>query len=134
LDELPQLINVLAGHMALLGPRPETPAYVDLTDERWREVLRARPGLAGPTQVLVADWEMQFVASADHADAYGAVIVPLKLAIDLWYVQKASPWIDLLVVTALAQRFIGPPTRTALYARVAAEVPAAVLLDAHHGR
>jgi len=128
IDELPQLINVIAGQMALLGPRPETPSYVDLADSRWQEVLRARPGIAGPTQILVADWEEEFVASNQDGDTYGNVVVPLKLAIDLWYVRSASPWIDLLVLIALFQRFFGPPSRTALYVRVMREVPAASLL------
>jgi lipopolysaccharide/colanic/teichoic acid biosynthesis glycosyltransferase len=131
LDELPQLINVISGEMALVGPRPETPSYVDLADPRWAEVLRVRPGIAGPTQVLVADWEADFVARACDADAYGATVLPLKLAIDGWYVRRASPWLDLLVIVALVQRFFGPPTRSALYAWVLAEVPAASMLIAN---
>lgn len=128
LDEVPQLLNVIAGQMALLGPRPEAPAYVDLTDRRWQEVLRARPGIAGPTQVLVADWEATVVAAADDPDAYRSVVLPLKLGIDLWYVRNASPWIDLLVIGALARRFVGSPYRTALCARVVAEVSEAAVL------
>ena len=45
------------GEMALLGPRPETPVYVDLDDARWQAVVTARPGIAGPTQVLIHDFE-----------------------------------------------------------------------------
>jgi lipopolysaccharide/colanic/teichoic acid biosynthesis glycosyltransferase len=128
LDELPQIINVIVGDMALVGPRPETPSYVDLDDPRWQEVLTARPGIAGPSQVLVADWEADFVAQTKDQDAYGTVLVPLKLAIDSWYLRNASPWIDLLIVIALVQRFFGDPSRTALYARVATDVPAVSLL------
>ena len=128
LDEVPQLLNVVAGQMALLGPRPEAPPYVDLDDRRWQEVLRARPGIAGPTQVLVADWEADVVAGSEDPDAYRSVVLPLKLAIDLWYVRNASAWIDLLIVIALARRFFGSPYRTALYARVAADVPEAEML------
>ncbi len=133
LDEVPQLLNVVAGQMALLGPRPEAPAYVDLADRRWQEVLRARPGIAGPTQVLVADWEAAVVAAADDPDAYRSVVLPLKLAIDLWYVRNASPWIDVLVLAALLRRFVASPHGTALHARVVAEVPeAGMLVDADH--
>ncbi len=133
LDEVPQLINVVAGEMALLGPRPEAPAYVDLSEGRWREVLDARPGIAGPTQVLVADWEAEVVAASDDPDAYRRTVLPLKLAIDVWYVRNASPAIDVLVLTALVQRFFGSPRRTALYARVAADVPEAVMLTGADG-
>jgi lipopolysaccharide/colanic/teichoic acid biosynthesis glycosyltransferase len=128
LDELPQLINVIAGQMALVGPRPETPSYVDLADPRWQDILRARPGIAGPTQVLVADWEAEFVAGAEDPDAYRNIVLPLKLSIDRWYVSKASPWLDLLVIVGVLHRFFGAPTDTALYARVLADVPSASLL------
>ncbi|HEY5709577.1 MAG TPA: sugar transferase [Solirubrobacterales bacterium] len=51
LDELPQLINVLLGHMSLVGPRPEEEAVVALYDERQRIRLAVKPGLTGPMQV-----------------------------------------------------------------------------------
>ncbi|HEX6754021.1 MAG TPA: sugar transferase, partial [Solirubrobacterales bacterium] len=51
IDELPQLINVLLGHMSLVGPRPEEEAVVALYDERQRIRLAVKPGLTGPMQV-----------------------------------------------------------------------------------
>jgi exopolysaccharide biosynthesis polyprenyl glycosylphosphotransferase len=51
LDELPQLINVLRGDMALVGPRPEEESVVALYDERQRKRLLVKPGLTGPMQV-----------------------------------------------------------------------------------
>jgi lipopolysaccharide/colanic/teichoic acid biosynthesis glycosyltransferase len=51
LDELPQLLNVLAGAMSLVGPRPEEEAVVALYDERQRIRLAVKPGLTGPMQV-----------------------------------------------------------------------------------
>jgi exopolysaccharide biosynthesis polyprenyl glycosylphosphotransferase len=51
LDELPQFVNVLRGHMSLVGPRPEEEAVVALYDERQRARLAVKPGLTGPMQV-----------------------------------------------------------------------------------
>ncbi len=51
LDELPQLVNVLAGHMSLVGPRPELVSIAETYTPRQREVLRVRPGLTGWAQV-----------------------------------------------------------------------------------
>src|SRR5687768_16217487 len=51
LDELPQLVNVLAGQMSLVGPRPVAPTYVEHWSEEERALLSFRPGLTGPTQI-----------------------------------------------------------------------------------
>ena len=51
LDELPNLWNVLAGDMSLVGPRPEVPEIVALYDDAMRARLRVKPGLTGLAQV-----------------------------------------------------------------------------------
>jgi len=51
IDEIPQFLNVLAGSMSLVGPRPEEEAVVALYDERQRTRLAVKPGLTGPMQV-----------------------------------------------------------------------------------
>lgn len=131
LDELPQLANVVRGEMALLGPRPETPVYVDLDDAAWQGVLEAVPGIAGPTQVLVHDLEAGI--GADDLERYQAEMVPVKLAIDRWYLEHASPIVDLLVVWALVERFVAGRPTTMLHRRIAREVPEAADLLARHG-
>lgn len=127
-DELPQLLNVMAGQMALIGPRPEDPAHVDRGDERWRRVLQARPGIAGPTQVLVHDLESTMVTEA--ADRYVRDLLPVKLAIDEWYVIHASPSADALVLVSLAERFLLGRRTTTIHQRVLREVEPARALAA----
>jgi len=124
LDELPQLFNVARGEMALLGPRPEAPEYVDATDDDWRAVLAAPPGIAGPTQLAVGDWERDIITAAPDGSAYERDVVPVKVAIDRWYVEQASPGIDALVVVGLARRLAGRPVG-ALLERIRAGVPEA---------
>ena len=124
LDELPQLWNVWCGEMALVGPRPEAPGYVDHDDPRWRAVLRARPGIAGPTQLVVADWEAGLIGTGE-GDAYAERVLPVKLAIDQWYVEQARPATDLRVAVSLLQRYALGRTRTALHEVVEAAVPQA---------
>ena len=124
LDELPQLYNVVRGDMALLGPRPEAPEYVDLDDRGWRDVLSAPPGIAGPTQLVVGDWERDIITEAPDGSAYEDRVVPVKLAIDRWYVQEASPTLDVMVLVGLAQRLAGSGS-AALLRRVRREVPVA---------
>ena len=120
LDELPQLVEVVRGRMALFGPRPETPSYVDLDDPRWQEVLRARPGIAGATQVVIHDYEAGL--GADDLQRYEAEMLPVKLAVDAWYLEHASVRVDLLVTFALLERFVARRRTTALHRRLEREV------------
>ena len=51
LDELPQLFNVLAGSMSLVGPRPALPTEVATFSSEWRSRERVKPGITGPWQL-----------------------------------------------------------------------------------
>jgi len=88
LDELPQLINVLAGQMSLVGPRPEAPSYVRLWTAEEREILAVRPGITGPTQVAYIEEEE--LLEGDPSAVYESVLMHAKLAIDLQYVREYS--------------------------------------------
>lgn len=105
-DELPQLLNVIAGEMALIGPRPETPEYVDAGDAAWSRCLVGRPGVAGPTQAVVRAWELEIITRSGD-EGYRNQVLPVKLGIDAWYVENASPWVDLLSVVATLPGFSG---------------------------
>ena len=99
-DEIPQLVNVVTGDMALIGPRPEAPSYVDLHDERWPRVLAARPGIAGASQVLLEAWELEVLREQTTA-SYETAVLPVKLAVDEWYIRNASPRVDVAITKAL---------------------------------
>lgn len=131
LDELPQLYNVARGEMCLLGPRPEAPDYVDLNDRDWQEVLSLPPGIAGPTQLIVGDWERTEIDVDATGEAYREVVVPVKLAIDRWYVSESSPGLDLLVLTSLARHVLPLRESTRLQQRVGAAVAVAELPIRH---
>lgn len=85
LDELPQLWNVLVGEMALLGPRPEVPAFVDYADPVWRAVLSVRPGITDVATILHRDEETMLAGAPDPESYYREVILPFKLALNLRY-------------------------------------------------
>jgi lipopolysaccharide/colanic/teichoic acid biosynthesis glycosyltransferase len=132
LDELANLVNVVRGEMSLLGPRPEAPDYVDLADSDWRAVLAAPPALAGPTQVLVEAWEAERLAAVG-AGAYRDEILPVKLAVDRWYVEHATPRLDLAVVAALAGWTTGRSAGR-LRRRVERDVPVVAAIPAGASR
>ena len=125
LDELPQLLNVVSGQMCLLGPRPEAPAFVDLTDPMWQVVLSAPPGIAGPTQLVVGDWERGSIDADADGSTYREVVLPVKLAIDAWYLRSASPGTDARVLLALVRRILPGSDDVRLPTIVTAAVPEA---------
>ena len=99
LDELPQLANIVAGHMTLIGPRAEVPRYVRHYTDEERRVLTVRPGLTGPGQLLfsrqqaaelddVADPEAEYVRRQLH----------VKLALDLDYLRRRLLRRDLAIL------------------------------------
>jgi lipopolysaccharide/colanic/teichoic acid biosynthesis glycosyltransferase len=127
-DELPQLLNVVRGEMGILGPRPETPEFVDLDDPTWQEVLTIPPGIAGPTQVIVNDWERSLIDEVPDGSAYRSKVVPVKLAIDQWYLHRSSPITDALVAITLVRRFLPGTESTTLKIAVFDAVPEALVV------
>ena len=79
LDELPQLIDVLAGDMSLVGPRPEVPRYMALyPEEARRQILSVRPGITDRAAIAFRDEERLLAESADPERTYIEQIMPLK--------------------------------------------------------
>jgi exopolysaccharide biosynthesis polyprenyl glycosylphosphotransferase len=86
LDELPQLINVLRGHMSLIGPRPERPFFVDrFTSQvaRYEARHRVPTGITGWAQV--------------HG-LRGDTSIPERVRFDNYYIEHWSLWADLVIL------------------------------------
>jgi lipopolysaccharide/colanic/teichoic acid biosynthesis glycosyltransferase len=99
LDELPTLWNVLKGDMALVGPRPEVPRYVNLEDPRWQEVLRTKPGITDPVTVSLRNEEALLAqVKGDAEEFYVNEVQTLKLNGYLAYLEKRSWRSDLKVL------------------------------------
>jgi lipopolysaccharide/colanic/teichoic acid biosynthesis glycosyltransferase len=83
IDELPQLVNVLAGQMSFVGPRPEVPLYTSRYSEAQRKVFTAKPGITGSSIIVN---EEQLIASQPNKERfYLTTILPAKLQVDLDY-------------------------------------------------
>lgn len=99
LDELPQLLDVLAGHMSIVGPRPEVPRYVALYPPALREaVLSVRPGITDPASLRYADESALLSRAADPEREYREVLLPAKLQEAAQYARTATVWTDLAVI------------------------------------
>lgn len=84
LDELPQLINVVRGEMALVGPRPEDPRYAAMYNEDQRRILSILPGVTSPASLCFKD-ENSILEGPDWGKKYVTEVAPQKIAIDLDY-------------------------------------------------
>ena len=104
LDELPQLLNVLRGDMSLVGPRPETPEFVQLYTSEERRVLTVRPGLVGPSTLAFMDEAELLAGAADPVSYYRTTVLHDRVRADLGYLTRRSLAYDirLLTVQALA--------------------------------
>jgi lipopolysaccharide/colanic/teichoic acid biosynthesis glycosyltransferase len=101
LDELPQLLNIIRGEMAFVGPRPEDPWFVDhvYTAEN-RETLEVPPGLTSPGTLYYYTHAEQFLDEADTDASYISGPLKIKLALDREYVYKVSALYDLQLALA----------------------------------
>lgn len=90
LDELPQLIDVLAGHMSLVGPRPEVPKYVAMWGDAATEILSVRPGISDPAAIAYRNEQDELAAADDPERHYVEVILPRKVEMYLDYVRNRS--------------------------------------------
>ena len=97
IDELPQLVNVVRGEMSLVGPRPEDPVYVDLSDPLHRRVFSARPGITGLAQLEFHD-EAGLLIGPDAERRYRQEILPAKLRLDAAYLDHQSTLLDLRIL------------------------------------
>jgi len=99
IDELPQLIDVLAGSMSLVGPRPEVPRYVALYPPALRaRALAVRPGITDPASLEFVDEADLLARAADPEREYVEVILPRKVLRAAEYAERATLASDLGVL------------------------------------
>lgn len=98
IDEWPQFLNILKGEMSFIGPRPETPEYVDLNDPIWQRVLSVRPGMSGLAQVTYMTDEAAMLDSTTLDEDYVSKVLTGKLELDLQYVHNQSLLLDVKLI------------------------------------
>jgi lipopolysaccharide/colanic/teichoic acid biosynthesis glycosyltransferase len=87
LDEIPNLINILRGDMAVIGPRPTIPVQVAQYTDRQRGRLAVKPGLTGWAQV----------------NGRAALPWPERIELDLWYIEHRSLRLDFQILMRTAR-------------------------------
>ena len=102
IDEVPQLWNVLRGEMSLVGPRPEDPRYVDLSNPTHRRVFTATPGITGLAQLKFRR-EEALLRGPEPETVYRNEILPAKLRLDTLYLDQQSLRLDARILLATAR-------------------------------
>ena len=112
LDELPQLFNVLAGDMSLVGPRPEVEEYVRTYTAEERVILAVRPGITDWASIWDRDEAAVLAGASDPERAYRELVLPEKKRLQLLYVRERSFCRDLSILcTTLQVLLLRPPLR-----------------------
>ena len=109
-DEIPQLWNVVAGEMSLVGPRPPLRRYVEMFPDLYAAVLQSRPGITGLATLVHYGHEERILercrTAAETEAAYMRRCVPRKARLDLIYARRRSLCFDLEILgrTVLRRR------------------------------
>lgn len=100
LDELPQLLNVLAGEMSFVGPRPEVQKFTDLYTQKEKIILTVRPGITDRASMKFHN-EGEIIAASgitDADEAYAKLIRPEKLRLQMEYARNHSVAGDVRII------------------------------------
>lgn len=107
-DELPGLWNVLRGDMSFVGPRPEVPELVDLTNPLWREILTVKPGITDPITLKLRNEEDILANAEDNKEFYKKVLQPYKMKGYIKYVSQKGFKKDIEIILLTLKAVILP--------------------------
>jgi len=98
LDELPQFINVLAGQMSVVGPRPDVKTFTDMFNDEEKAILTVKPGITDFASIWNSDEGKILEGAEDPDKAYMELIWPEKKRLQLKYVKEKSFITDLKII------------------------------------
>ena len=91
INELPQLFNIFAGDMSVIGPRPQTERCFKAFPEKSQNIIiRVRPGLSGIGSIVFRNEEEMMSDHQNADDLYDRIIMPYKGLLEEWFVENDS--------------------------------------------
>jgi lipopolysaccharide/colanic/teichoic acid biosynthesis glycosyltransferase len=106
LDELPQLFNVFAGNMSLVGPRPEVKKYVDLYTEDQKKILNVKPGITDYASIEYRN-ENEILSQSDNPEqTYINEIMPAKINLNYRYLNNPGIIQDIKIILMTIKHII----------------------------
>lgn len=102
LDEIPQLLNIIAGDMSFVGPRPPLRQYVRSHPDVYAQVLKSQPGVTGLATLMMHRYEERLLSGSRDAnetdEIYRNQIIPRKARLDLIYQKNSSVCFDMKIL------------------------------------
>ena len=115
INELPQILNIIIGDLAIVGPRPQMRVDFEKYSEEVQEnIYNVRPGLTGIGSIIFRDEESLISAASVNEnphDFYKRVIAPYKGELEMWYQVKRSLILDVQLIFMTAWTIVVPETR-----------------------
>ncbi|TWH99160.1 lipopolysaccharide/colanic/teichoic acid biosynthesis glycosyltransferase [Flavobacterium tiangeerense] len=106
LDELPQLVNILVGHMSFVGPRPDIVGYYNSLQGEERLILQLKPGLTSEASLKYFDEEVLLQQQENPKEYNDTVIFPDKVKLNLHYYYNHSILGDIKIIYKTLLRYI----------------------------
>lgn len=110
INELPQIINIIKGDISLVGPRPLVDrTFNAYTEEIQDKIYNVKPGLTGIGSIVFRDEEaLVSNYNGNPYEFYENKIAPYKGALEMWYQEHASFWVDLEIIFLTAWVILFP--------------------------
>ena len=110
IDELPQLWNVIIGNMSFIGPRPLDKSEFDCyPDDVKHLIYTIKPGITGVGSIVFRNEDkMLSDALVSPIDLYREIIAPYKGALELWYIENQSFYVDFMILLLTGLAIIAP--------------------------
>tara|TARA_B110000003_G_scaffold41648_1_gene38811 strand:- start:4469 stop:5134 length:666 start_codon:yes stop_codon:yes gene_type:complete len=110
INELPQIFNVIAGSMSIVGPRPQMKVDFDkFPINKRNEIYKSKPGITGIGSIIFRDeekWISDF--DGDKHQFYKDKIAPYKVDVEIWYYHNKSVLLDFKLIFLTAWVIISP--------------------------
>lgn len=128
INELPQLLNILFGHMSVVGPRPVMQKSFEQYPPHVQKVIyNVKPGLTGIGSLVFRDEEELITKVRDEGGDtwafYKEKIYPYKGQLEQWYQKNQSFWVDIKIIFLTAWAVIFPNTKAHAYFKELPDIP-----------
>jgi len=115
INELPQILNIIIGDLAIVGPRPQMQIdFEKYSEDVQQKIYNVRPGLTGIGSIVFRDEESLISEASEREnphDFYKRVIAPYKSELEMWYQLNRSVFLDCKLIFMTAWAIVYPETR-----------------------